>query len=341
LAAILQAVSRLRSFEMNLKFWKSELLNEAEVSNRGLHIWKDGPIYRWTSVFTNKFRDIDNPPEILSEAAHIEFVKAVEDGVEPYPELWHWHTPGTRWGIAETLHYDKDTGFLLAAGTVDKGHEKEAMGIMAMGDEIKVSHGMDEESIERKDNDKTVITSYASREISDLPARHAANQLTGFTIQSKEVLKMIPEEKKVYFRKLGMSDETIDALEADMDSKAKEAEGLEFKQGGEVITKAFFSASLELFGDEISKVLIPLAEAFAKLEEDVEELKQTDELKIAKQAGEIPAASIGAIFAKQLSAIGSTAAKIDGRSTLARDKPKEAIEDTTGIPFIDKMISEE
>ena len=343
-----------------LQFFKDRLPKKEEKKppENGLMIWKEGDRYRWVSIYTNKFRDEDVPPEILSEAAHERFMKEVEAGEQPYPELWHWHTPGTRYGVADLLHFNKDTGFMVASGWVDSGHEKEAETIMAL-DDIKTSHGMPEEFIKRNDKDKTIITNYVSREISDLPARYAANQLTGFSILKEVEEKMIPEEKKEYFRTVGMSEDAISALEADMEGKAKEAEGLEFKKKKEAEesvveptetpkaeepgVEALPYATREEVAEAIVETVEPLIDAINVLATGQEELKESDETKITKTVQGIPAASIGAIIARNFSAIGTDAAKMDGRTRESKDGPEETepVAPRIGVGFIDKMLAEE
>ena len=340
-----------------LRFFKDKLPKKKEVVESGLTIWKDGDKYRWVSIYTNKFRDEDVPPEILAEAAHEQFVKEVEAGTQPYPELWHWHTPGTRWGEADLLHFDKDTGFMVASGWIDKGHEVEAESIMAL-DSIKTSHGMPEELIKRDDKDNTVITSYASREISDLPARYAANQLTGFSILKEVEEKMIPEEKKAYFRQVGMTEEAISALEVDMGAKAKEAEGLEFKEAEVVEEPTETPVVVEEPGDEeavpayatreevaeaIVETVQPITEALSAIAEGMKELKKSDETKIAETVQDIPEASIGAIIARQWSVIGAEKTKVDGRTTEGKDGPEQTdpVAVKTGIRFVDEMLEKE
>lgn len=339
-----------------LQFFKDKLPKKKKKAHEdGLMIWKEGDRYRWVSIYTNKFRDEDYPPEILASAAHEQFVKDVESDVHPYPELWHWHTPGTRWGVSDLLHFNKDTGFMVASGWVDSGHEVEAETIMAMDEPIKTSHGMPEEFIQRDDKDKTIITNYASREISDLPAQYAANQLTGFSILKEVEEKMIPEEKKAYFRQVGMSDEAISALEVDMGEKAKEAEGLEFKEAEELVVEPTETPEVEEPGveaapvtrEEVAEAIVetvkPITEAMTALAEGMMELKKTDETKIAEVAADIPAASIGAIIAKQWSVIGTDKAKVDGRTKESKDGPEEteATKAVTHIKFIDEMLAQE
>jgi hypothetical protein len=143
-------------------------------------VWKmkDGS-YRWLAVYSNNFRDQDHPPEIISEQSHKGFIELVNAGMVEYPELWHWHVPGTTWGKADTLDYVD--GFALAAGYVYPGHEAEAEALSKM-DDIRVSHGMPSRFIVRSKQDPSIIDVHVTTEISPLPGWAAANPLTGFVI---------------------------------------------------------------------------------------------------------------------------------------------------------------
>lgn len=185
----------------------------------GLTIWKQGNRYRWMATYSNKYRDEDLPPEIIAEAAHEKFIAEVDVGIHPYPVLLHWHIKNSRWGVADWLAYDKDTGFALASGIVDVGHEKDAEAMMAMEIPISVSHGMIEESIRRDDDDKSIITSYVTSEISDLPSHAAANKMTEFVIV-KETRKMkISKKKRDYLRQLGYTEAEIEGMEDENSGK--------------------------------------------------------------------------------------------------------------------------
>ena len=168
---------------------------------------------------------------------------------------------------------------------------------------------------------------------------------------------MIPEEKKAYLRKAGLTDEKISEIELEMGAKAKEADGLEFKEADEVaeptetpetveepgVEEAPAYATREEVATALTETVQPIVSAITAIAEGMQELKKSDETKIAKVAADIPAASIGAILARQFTAIGSEKTKIDGRTTEANDGPQET-EPTrakTHIGFIDDMISEE
>lgn len=191
----------------------------------------DDGTYRWCSIWTNKYRDDDNPPEILSEAAHIDYVNAVErEQSYPYPELWFWHIPGSRFGVADLVGYDLDSGMTIAAGTIDKGKERVAELLMVSPVELGVSHSMPGAEIERDKDDPSIITRYRTEEISPLPRSKAANKMTWMSV-GVDNMKLVPE---AVMKKLGAvfneeeTEEVANILELS-GTEAKES-GREFKE---------------------------------------------------------------------------------------------------------------
>lgn len=327
---------------------------EADTGN-SFTVWKDKSTgqYRWLAVYSNQFRDNDYPPEIISEKSHRAFVDLVDSGVVDYPTLWHWHIPGTRWGVADMVDYTD--GFAIAAGVVDAGHEKEAEALSQMND-IRVSHGMPSRFIVRNADDPTVIDFHITSEISPLPGWAAANKLTDFVVLNKEQTNMaLTAEKKSYLQKAGLTDSAIAELEANLASKAKAAinagiehkeasadaavEPVEAKEESAVaeddapVTEPVAVSPAALTAEDVATVfadaLKPVMEAVTNLqtrmgsmEAEVKELKVADEDKIAKAAQLTPAASLQELISQSL--LGNTDAQLDGRSSLARSKPKEA-----------------
>lgn len=146
----------------------------------------------WMAYVTNNFRDQDQPPEIFEEKAHKEFIAAVDQGQAPMPELWYWHTPGTRWGKARHMGYDD--GLVWAVGTVDPGMEDVAHKIAQRADSLRVSHGYKEFTYSNRQ--RGIIDRYRMFEISPLPAERAANPLTGFSISKEAVMKIQGEKRQ-------------------------------------------------------------------------------------------------------------------------------------------------
>ena len=204
-----------------------------------LMVFKDNSgKFRWIAAYSNAYRDNDFPPEIISGKSHERFVELVDSGQAPYPELWHWHVPGTRWGVADFVDYDKENGIALASGTVDEGHEKEAMLISQSDEPIILSHGMPVSSIVRDPDDNTVIVEHITREISDLPRLAAANKLTEFHVMTEEKEMGLSDKKKDYLLKYGVSEDMISAIESNLASTAKSATeaGIERKETSEEVT---------------------------------------------------------------------------------------------------------
>lgn len=332
---------------------------EDEPTRNDFLIWKEASgRYRWLASFSNRYRDQDNPPEILADAAHRDFVKATDEKSWPMPELQHWHIPGAKWGTGDWMAYDG--AFILASGTVDKGYESDAEHLM-LAKGIKVSHGMPRDEIRRDDGDPTIITRYRSIEISDLPDWAAANALTGFEIIGpqdgrKEVSIMaIPDEKKKYLKEtVGWTDEQIARIEAALADKEKAADaaGLETKDTPAPAPEATPLAEpgpARPTADEVAQAIAaavkPIleqmtaqAESVKGLAEQVKALKEDEDKKLEAKAAATPGASLRDLVAR---AIGDNATKVAADDPLATKGPKQTdptTEPITGIPFIDAQI---
>lgn len=162
-----------------------ESQTDKSMSEGSLSVYKmkDGS-WRWHAIYTNNFKDVDFPPDIITKQAHLDFIDMLEKGEVDYPELWHWHIPNTAWGKADyitfvNLEQAKGAGFMFATGYVLPGHENEAASLSKSGPlPIGVSHGMKE--IKRDSQNPEQITGYITYEISDLPLKYAANPYTEF-----------------------------------------------------------------------------------------------------------------------------------------------------------------
>ena len=336
--------------------------------------WKStsGP-YLWFAMWSNKYRDRDYPPEILAEAAHIDYVKAVNDGTWPYPELWIYHVPGSAWGDATYVDYDKANGIAIAGGTVRPGLEAVAEALNSTPASILVSHGMSRKETRRDDSDPTVLTRYRTKEISPLPDFAAANELTGFVIGGN--MKILDSAKARLIAVFGetKADEIADLLdvtgteakdlelehkETDVESVEKEVEDatpvevepvketeaepipdpdlVDRKEMEAVVTRM-----TELMGDT-NTAIKSLAVSMQEFADRITALEALDEKKITELVTSTPRASLIEIV--NSSAIGKEQVKVDGRSTLARDIPKETkVEDyivRTGHPMLSAAITD-
>jgi len=186
-----------------------------------LTLWKEADgTTRFLALFSNNFRDDDNPPEIISADAHRDFVKATDAGEWDYPELWVWHVKGSRYGKTDLLAYDEATGMTIAVGNIDEGCEHIAQKCAELGDVM--SHGMPASEIRRSDADDSIIVRYRSSEISTLPLDAAANKRTLFSLVKEVQEQMaIPDEKVEGLAERGVD---VDALNARLESEKQQAE---------------------------------------------------------------------------------------------------------------------
>lgn len=334
-------------------------------SESGFAVYKDQTTgaWRWLAIFSNKFRDRDNPPEIISDSAHKDFVAAVDKGEWPHPELWLWHIPGTRWGIADYVAYD-DRGFVVASGTVDKD-KTEIAEKMATDTNVLVSHGMPTAEVSRDNGDGTIITRYRSMEISPLPAWAAANELTGFAMEGGQDMPL-PKEKRDWLKDR-IGEAAVGELEAAIEQKARTAEerGLEFKEAEPEPdtakapaeeTKEAVSESATEVTDEVAadgapapltqdQILSAFNQAVAPLIQRIEALESKATAEPEPPAEEkqvttkVPAASIAELV--RTSVIGAIEAQVRKGDPLLKRAPKETQPSgkTTGIPFVDAMLS--
>jgi LysM repeat protein len=313
----------------------------ASVKEQTFSVWKeaaDAPM-RWMAVYSNNYRDDDSPPEIISKEAHLDFVRAVDAGEWPMPELWHWHVKGSRYGVATVIAYDEDTGMSLAAGMIDKGMEPIAEAIFARNP--LVSHGMPTEEIRRSQDDLTVMTRYRTKEISTLPDVAAANKITFYELNQEKESMNIPEKKLEELQEVGFD---VDALAAkltaaqqkaeDEERESKEVE-IEEKDTEEVVeTQAEvteptapaldYDALAGAIGAALDERLEPLQQRIAALEIDDDEKEKELDLT--------PAASIAGVIRSAV--LGQESARVDGRSTKAKDKPAENKETTKASPLL-------
>ena len=365
-------LSKLKEIADAVSSWfKSGKAPDKDTS--GMSIWKEGNVYWWMARYSNKFRDNDKPPEIISSESHRRFVRLVKEGKAPLPELWLFHKKQWKVGRAHSVAYD-ELGFAVAIGTfdADKGYVAEAL-MKSKG--ILVSHGMPFTSIARDTDDPTVIIEHETREISPLPAWAAANKLTGFVVlnlESKEDSMAIPDETKLeWIKTLGINPETLTSLEAANAADAAKAasEGLESKETevsevaqpatqdapvsdpvetpapvAEVPTVTLTVDALRIAVQEaVSGIVAPVMERMNTLEDGIKELKEANTAQAEVLKG-TPTASLTALLGQfAQSAIGAPETRVDGRTSLAQSKPKEAahVDAHSPIPFINEMLSKQ
>lgn len=191
----------------------------------GLTIMKDAKgDYRWFAWVSNRYRDIDSPPEIISEKAHQRFIARAEKSGQ-YPELRVWHVPGSRIGVTDWLDYDD--GFLVASGTFDKGMDQAAERLANATEPLATSHGFKRLA---HDPDTVVTDDYHSFEVSVLPAGYQANPWTEFQTFKEDDMGLSPKKKEFLLSVLPA--DTVEALEKNTKAlrKAAEEAGVDWKE---------------------------------------------------------------------------------------------------------------
>lgn len=195
-------------------------------ANCGMKMLKqtDG-IYRWFGWVSNKFRDRDTAKhpqgEIITEAAHKEFISYLDAHPDKAPEWWTWHTPVRQ---SKADWWDYADGYLLMSGPAS---EEDSKGYPDSDEIIAMSHGF---HVLKRDSTKGLIQSYRSFEASDLPPDVAANPYTSFEMVRKE-LSMLTKEKREYLVKR-LGEERVAVIEKDTEAMSKELEvaGVEWKE---------------------------------------------------------------------------------------------------------------
>jgi len=277
--------------------------------------------YRWLAVYSNNYRDDDGRPEILSKEAHLDFVRAVDAGEWAYPELWAWHVPGSRWGVADLVAYDEDSGFALSTGTVDKGMEHVAEA-MAARDDLLVSHGMPIPEIRRDQKDESVLIRYRTKEISPLPRNKAANKHTEFVALSKEKDMTIKQDKRDFLTSVGFDPDVIEAALAAKKQQV-ENEGRESKETKDETPdeqapepQPTFTADViaQAMQGAVTLAMEPVLARLAELEQKAKAADDPD-----------PFEAIMTSFKSRV--IGSEDARVDGRTKEAKDAPLETAPD--------------
>lgn len=295
--------------------------------------------------------------------------------------LWHnpdWKFGEAEWvALDETK---EGVVFTLAGGIIYPEHEELAMALQKSASLFKVSHGMPKWSVERDADDPTVIVKHITREISPLPAWAAANRWTGFSvIEDKEnnAMAISPEDKARLLGQPGISKGLIDRLESankadttkaiseEIETKAKTEDVDETKAAPAMVEeddeeemmddakKASsddeFTQLVKAVGTTLEMVVgfqksVEVIETAVKnLGERIETLEEgISKEKAASTVESTPMASLLDLVSKAQSAIGQPEAKVDGRTSLAKDGPAEAPENPvakrTGIPIVDAMI---
>jgi hypothetical protein len=141
----------------------------------------------WVGVWTNNFEDREK--EIFAAKAIDDYVSRVDMGIIPTPELWVWHTPGTRLGQADYIA--RVGAFVVGMGKFDDNPLAEkGMNALARLKGLGMSHGF---TYDPKQKRGRVYHQFNTFEISVLPKSKAANSYTSF--EEIETMKLEGEKK--------------------------------------------------------------------------------------------------------------------------------------------------
>lgn len=235
----------------------------------------DGKL-RWFARYSNAWEDRDH--EILTEAAHKDYIQWAYD-TGTFPELWLWHTGGTRFGEADWL--DFSNGFAHASGLIDNGKESVVASLSTK--DVGVSHGF--LSLQQG----KYVSRYRTYEISVLPRERAAVETSGFNIldasKESEVMAFTEERRKFLIEAIG--EEAVGKLEKSTDSMAQQLKelGVEYKASeekkeadAEAQTEGYKALAEQVA--TLTEVVGQLAGVVGEQKKAIGEVQKTDDEKI-------------------------------------------------------------
>lgn len=175
----------------------------------------DGAYYALGRV-TNKWRDRDvakHPKgEIITDAAHKEFVAYLNASPALGPELWSWHTPGTA-RKSRAVWWDYADGFVSMLWPLEESEAKQFDPSETLG----MSHGF---YVLERDAAQGLITKYRSFEGSELPPEWTANPWTSLEVlKEAKAMSFSPDQRNFLVKRFG--EERVSAIEADTANLAK------------------------------------------------------------------------------------------------------------------------
>jgi hypothetical protein len=299
--------STARKQRSGIMRWLDEMrgVQQPPATEFSVYKAKDGTL-RWFTRYSNAWEDLDK--ELITEAAHKEYIEwATSNNL--YPELWLWHTPGTRFGQADWL--DFAGGFAFAGGTVDADAEHVIDALK--GKEVGVRHGF------LHSQKGKYIDKYRTFEISVLPANRASVWTTNFSVTGKEREMVtfsktrrdwlvgihgedwVKEQEKAAgeqadnLRKLGTEYKSRDELEAEAAAGSASASSGATPQTppvtGEMLTEGFKAVTGQI--TELGSQIAALTGAVSKINERVGVLETSDKARIEKAVADEHVARVG------------------------------------------------
>lgn len=224
---------------------------------------------RWFARYSNAWQDRDG--EIATEAGHKEYIEWAY-GNKTFPQLWLWHTPGTRIGEADWLEFSD--GFAHASGLIDQGKEAAAQQL-ASQKELGVSHGF--VSVQSGKD----IHRYRTFEISVLPLKRAAVWTTDFNVIGKEAEAVAFTKDKREFLVGVIGEEAVKQLEAGTEKAAASLKQLGVAYKDSQVVAAATAAQASASELEALKVQLKEAtDALSMLRTQVVSMQKSDDEKV-------------------------------------------------------------
>lgn len=242
----------------DVSLWKSmfnnviNLLRKDDKPNFTVFKEVDSEDYRWFGWVTNKWEDRDS--DILTDAAHIEFMSFLDSHPELAPELWIWHTKGTA-RTHKADWWDYANGFVMYSGKLTPSEAMPYIDGKLKHQRVGMSHGF--YVLKRYGK---LITQYRTFEVSELPIEVAANVYTAFDVQGENKQKMFTNRKRSFLiQRLGS--ELTTQLEADTESAEKMLleQGINYKElnmAYEAELENEFANRIKAHASELAKTLL-------------------------------------------------------------------------------------
>lgn len=226
------------------------------MAEKSAVIVEKGADDRWRAVMfpSNKF--IDWHGDIISEAAHKEYVEWQNENMDVAPLFMTWHLAGTaRQNPVDFVGYDN--GFVVMSAPLT---EDEAAGLLRAQAETDLGMSHTSLVLERDPSDKRVVTKYRTVEVTDLPLNAAANPFTSLDLITKEA---VMDTQKYLAALLGSEERANKFLErAGMKSKELEAANIPSKEKGDEVPAEPKQSAGQVPALSMDEVIKKVAEEF-------------------------------------------------------------------------------
>ena len=192
---------------------------------------------------------------------------------------------------------------------------------------------MPKNEIKREDEDKTILTRHRTKEISILPLNKAANKLT-FNIIGGTKMQMKDDIKDALSTLLGVDE--VANIEAALSDTKETTEQVEKVETVEPVKKVVSDEEIPLTRAEIAEALKAVIEP---LQTEIKTLKT--QLATKQEPESTPGNELLKLL-QATSIIGKEAAKVDGRTALAKEQPAEPKETTSAglLGLFDGMVEQ-